>query len=369
MQESDRFSTLGSVLAEARLNVSPRIWDFIEGGSSAERGLLLNRAAFDEYLFEPDMLTGLSYPRTQSTLLGIPMSMPVFVSPFGFDKAIHPAGYPAVARAVADAGITSIVSESSSDSLTELAPHFSGQQGLVQLALSSDEEHMLGFEERAAAAGYRGLCLTDSTTGAWRERTRESGRGLHEHFGMGNYGEGRGSVEKLREWMAFTTPRWDWQRLEGLASQLTLPWIFKGVISTEIAKRAVDAGAAGIYVSSYGGRNLDGTVPSLMRLASIVEAVDGRVPVLLDSGVRHGTDIAKALALGASAVGIGRLAAFGLAAGSLDEPASGVASVLHLLRGELESVMGSLGCEAIGDLQPHHLTLTRDVLSKVPGGA
>jgi isopentenyl diphosphate isomerase/L-lactate dehydrogenase-like FMN-dependent dehydrogenase len=166
------FPTIRAVMAEARLNVSPRIWDFIEGGASGEDGLALNRSAFSTWNFDPVMFAGLRRPSLETELLGIPMSMPVFVSPFGFDRAIHPAGYAAVAQAVGQMGITSIVSESSSDSLSELAPNFDGRQGMVQVGLVGSEEHVLGFDERAAQAGYRALCLTDLPTKAWRERMR-----------------------------------------------------------------------------------------------------------------------------------------------------------------------------------------------------
>lgn len=352
---SRRFPTVRSVVAEARLNLSPRLWDYLEGGASGEDGLRINRAAFASWHFDPDMLTGLSRPRLGTTLLGMDLRMPVFVSPFGYDRALHPAGYAAVARAVAEAGITSVVSESSSDSLTDLAPHFDGHQGLVQVALVAGEEHVLGFEERAAAAGYRGLCLTDSPTRAWRERMRESGLDLHRYYGMGNYGEGGASLDALRELMDFSRPRWDWDRLERLAGRLTLPWALKGVVSVEQARRAVDAGASAIYMSSYGGRNLDGTVSPLSRLAAVADAVGSEVPIMIDSGVRHGTDVAKALALGATAVGVGRLAAFGLAAGTHEDPSSGVRDVLQHLYDELESVMGSLGCETVGRLQRRHV--------------
>ncbi|MFC5829274.1 alpha-hydroxy acid oxidase [Nonomuraea insulae] len=335
--------------------LSPRLWDYVEGGASGEEGLRLNRSAFASWAFDPDMLTGLDRPRLGAELFGLDLRMPVFLSPFGYDRALHPAGYAAAARAVAEAGITSVVSESSSDSLAGLAPHFDGRQGLVQVALVAGEEHVLGFEERAAAAGYRGLCLTDAPTRAWRERMRESGLDLHRYYGMGNYGEGGASLDALRELMDFSRPRWDWNRLESLSRRLTLPWWLKGVTSVEQARRAVDAGAAGIYMSSYGGRNLDGTVAPLSRLADIVDAVDGQVPVIIDSGVRHGTDVAKALALGATAVGVGRLAAYGLAAGTHEEPSSGVSNILRNLYDELESVMGSLGCETVDRLQRKHL--------------
>lgn len=351
--------TVRAVLAEAAQNLSPRLLDYVEGGASGERSLELNRDAFDDWVFDPDMLTGLSRPTPASTLLGIPMRMPVFAAPFGYDRALHPAGYAAVAAAVGEAGITSVVSESSSDSLVDLAPGFDGQQGGVQVALVADDEHVLGFDRRAADAGYRFLCLTDSPTRAWRERMRENGLDLSRYYGQGNYGEGGADRAALQELMDFTKPRWDWRRLERVSAKLTLPWVLKGVVSPRDARRAIDAGAAGIYMSAYGGRNLDGTVPPLRRLAEVRAEIGPDVPVMIDSGFRHGTEIVKALALGATAVGVGRLMAFGLAAGSHEDPSLGVRSILQHLYGEIESIMGSLGCETIDRIGRHHVALAR----------
>jgi 4-hydroxymandelate oxidase len=351
--------TVRSVLAEARANLSPRLLDYVEGGASGEASLSANRQAFDHWSFDPEMLVGLSRPRTQTRLLGIPLSMPVFASPFGYDKALHPAGYAAVARAIGEAGATSIVSESSSDSLVDLAPAFGGQQGGVQVALVAEDEHVLGFDRRAADAGYRFLCLTDAPTRAWRERMRENGLDLNRYFGQGNYGPGGASAHALQELMNFTQPRWDWTRLEKLSAKLSLPWVLKGVLSGKDARRALDAGASGIYMSAYGGRNLDGTIPPLRRLEEVRAEVGDDVPIMIDSGFRHGTDIAKALALGADAVGVGRLMAFGLAAGSYEDPSLGVRAILQHLHDELETVMGSLGCQSVADIQRHHVVSTR----------
>jgi isopentenyl diphosphate isomerase/L-lactate dehydrogenase-like FMN-dependent dehydrogenase len=347
--------TVRAVVAEAKANLSPRLLDYVEGGSSGEASLEANRDAFDRWSFDPDMLTGLSRPRLHTELLGIAMSMPVFASPFGYDKALHPAGYAAVARAIGDAGVTGIVSESSSDSLVELAPEFKGQQGGVQVALVAEDEHVLGFEERAQAAGYRFLCFTDAPTRAWRERMRENGLDLNRYYGQGNYGPGGASRHAMDELMNFTKPRWDWDRLEKLSQKMTLPWVLKGVVSARDARRALNAGAAGIYMSAYGGRNLDGTIPPLRRLEEVRAEVGADVPVIIDSGFRHGTDIAKALALGATAVGVGRLMAFGLAAGTYEDPSLGARTILQHLRDELDSVMGSLGCEDLSQIDRHHV--------------
>lgn len=347
--------TIRSIIDEAGENLSPRLADYVAGGSSGEQSLTLNTDAFQRWAFDPDMLTGLSRPDTSAELFGITLSMPVFSSPFGYDKSLHPAGYKAVADEIGEAGVTSIVSESSSDSMMDIAPHFSGQQGGVQVALVAGIDHVLWFDEHARGAGYRFLCLTDSPTRAWRERMRENGLDLNRFYGQGNYGPGDADQAAMRELMDFTQPRWDWKKLEQLSNKMSLPWVLKGVVKPADARRALEAGASGIYISSYGGRNLDGSIPSLERLEAIRAEVGPQIPILLDSGVRHGTDVAKALALGATAVGIGRLTAYSLAAGSLEDPGRGTRALYQLLHDELESVMGSLGCQTVSEISRHHV--------------
>lgn len=347
--------TIRAIIAEAHRNLSPRLADYVAGGASGEQSLGLNTEAFKQWAFDPDMLTGLSRPDTSAELFGMGMSMPVFSSPFGYDKSLHPEGYKAVAEAIGQAGVTGIVSESTSDSMWDIAPCFSGQQGGVQVALVSDIEHVLWFDRHAADAGYRFLCLTDSPTRAWRERMRENGLDLNRFYGQGNYGPDGADKAAFKELMEFTQPRWDWQKLEKLSKQMTLPWVLKGVIRPEDARHALNVGAAGVYISSYGGRNLDGSVPSLERLEAIRSEVGPEVPILFDSGVRHGSDVAKALALGATAVGVGRLTAYGLAAGSLEDPGRGARALYQLLNAELGSIMGSLGCQNIGEISRRHV--------------
>jgi 4-hydroxymandelate oxidase len=273
--------------------------------------------------------------------------MPVFVSPFAYDLAIHPDGYRAVAEAVETAGVTSILSESTSTSLEEIAPGFGSQRGFVQISLiGADDRHALRYIERIAAAGYRGVCLTDIPSRFWRERLLESGASLNADWGMGNYGEGLADPGVHRAHAAFETERWDWGRFERFVARLELPWMLKGVLTRHDARRAVDLGAAAVYVSNFGARNLDGMPPTIGRLAEIVDEVDGRVPVIVDSGFRRGTDVAKALALGASAVGVGRLAAVALAAGGMQA----VLAMLELLREELAAAVGVLGASDLSGL-------------------
>jgi isopentenyl diphosphate isomerase/L-lactate dehydrogenase-like FMN-dependent dehydrogenase len=345
------FATLSDVIEVARSKLSPAVWDWIEGGTSGEQSLVANRSVFDQWFFAPDVLSGAAPVDLTTDILGIRASMPVFVSPFGSDGAIHPDRYLGVARALAATANTSIVSETSTDSLEAIAEACAGWQGLVQVTLLGPDEHVLHFHDRAAAAGFRGLCFTSSPVPMWRERSRrwEAELELGRFSGVGNQAAGAANPGELQR--DPSQPRWTWDRVAALSDQLTLPWIFKGVKSAHDAQQAIVAGASGVYVSNFGGRKLDGMLPTLEVLADVVEAVEGRVPVYIDSGFRRGTDIAKALALGATAVGVGRLAAWGLAAGG----EQGVRVVLELLRAELTSVIGTLGVSTPAALEPRHV--------------
>jgi isopentenyl diphosphate isomerase/L-lactate dehydrogenase-like FMN-dependent dehydrogenase len=346
-----QFATLADIVREAQLNVSPRVWNYIVGGANGELSLEANRAAFAAWEFVPEMFVGITKPDLSTSLLGMPVSMPVFISPFAYDLAMHPRGYREVAEAVAEAGITGFLSESTSSSLEDLAPGFGDQRGMVQFSLTGPDEHAYAFIDRIQAAGYRGVLLTDVPSSFWRERSLEAGLDLHTHYGTGNYGPGLASDEVHRAHRSFETPRWDWERVTKLVARIDIPWMFKGVLTAQDARRSVDLGAAGVYVSNFGARNLDSMPPALDRLPIVLDAVAGAVPVLIDSGFRRGTDILKALALGASAVGIGRLGAVALAAGGK----AAVTALLELLRSETAAALGVLGCSSLGDLGPQYL--------------
>lgn len=352
-------ATLGELVHLARGSIDPRVWNYIVGGANGELSLRANRAALAAYELLPDMFVGITRPDPSTELFGVPLTMPVFLSPFGYDRAYHPGGYPEAARAVARAGVTSIVSESSSDSLETIAPELGGQIGMVQLALFGPDEHVLGYAERMAAAGYRGVCLTDLPSRFWRERMLEAGIDLNPTYGQGNILTPE-HAEVRRAHSAFETARWDWDRVARFVPKLPLPWILKGVLTASDARRAVDLGASGVYVSNFGGRNLDGMPATMSRLVEVVDEVSGKVPVLVDSGFRRGTDVVKALALGASAVGLGRLGAVALAAGG----EAGVTRMLELLGRELTWAMGVLGASRLTDLDRRHVPPAAG-----PGGA
>src|SRR5690606_738630 len=193
----------------------------------------------------------------------------------------------------------SIVSETSTDSFADIAAELGGMKGMVQKTLVGSDDHVIDFAERVAGAGFRALCLTSSPAEHWRERIHKWADELElkKFSGVGNRAAGIANPGDLKR--DPSQPRWNWDRLASVSDRLPLPWVYKGVTSARDARLALEAGASGVYVSNFGGRNLDGMLPTLEVLPEVVEEVDGRVPVLIDSGFRRGTDVAKALALGA----------------------------------------------------------------------
>lgn len=345
--------TVSELVERARSWLEPAIAEYIDGGSSGEQTLRASTDAFARWGFAPRMLVGAGRVRLDTELFGRSMAAPIFAAPFGYDHAIHPEGHVAVASACADLGLLHGVPEASSRPAEEIAEaggrNHAGQ--MLQIGLSGDESHILGFAERAANAGYAGLMFIDSPARAWRERVRRGRLNLPERFGRGNYGPGLADPAVLDGLHDPDRVRWTFERLERLAPKLPLPWVLKGVLSGPEARRAVDAGASGIYVSTVGGRDLDGLPPSLHCLPEVAAAVHGAVPVLFDSGVRRGTDVVKALALGASMVGFGRLTAYGLAAGGY----AGVRRMFELLIAETTVVLEHLGRTSPAELRPEEL--------------
>lgn len=345
------FSTLPELIDAAKESLPEPVWNWIAGGTSGEHSLVANQRAISDWYFHPENLTGAPPVDLTTEIFGLTTSLPVFVAPFGGDGSIHPERYLGVARALAATGNTSIVSETSTDSMEDVASALDGMQGMLQLSLLGSDERIIEIAERAAAAGYRGLCLIDSPIAAWRERSRRWANELElpRYSGVGNQSTGMISPGELQRDPA--QPPWTWERLASVSTQLPIPWIFKGVTSASDAHSAIAAGASGVYVSNFGGRKLDGMVPTIDVLPEVVEEVAGRVPVYIDSGFRRGTDIAKALALGARAVGLGRLTAWSLAAGG----EKGVRNMLELLEGELTSVIRILGVSRPSELRPDHV--------------
>jgi len=309
-------------LAKARLDRGAL--DYYQGGSDDEVTLRANRTAFERLRLRPRVLVDVSACDLRTNVLGIPVTMPILVAPTAAHALAHPDAECATAQAAGAAGTLMVVSSSATRSLEDVARAASGPLWF-QLYIRR-LRHAEALVVRAQAAGYRALVLTVDTP---RLGNRERDiRNNFEGFPTPNYD----SDGKEEPFMGDTLT---WDILDWLRSLTSVPILLKGILTAEDALLAVERGVAGIIVSNHGGRQLDGAVPSIEALPEVIAAVDGRCEVYLDGGVRRGTDVLKALALGARAVLIGRPILWGLAV----DGAAGARRVLEILRAELEKAM------------------------------
>ncbi|MBT0771984.1 alpha-hydroxy-acid oxidizing protein [Kineosporia sp. J2-2] len=344
-------STLSQIRLTALSRLAPEVADFLEGGAGDEGTLTANRAAFSRWGFRQRVMSGLDVPDLSTSLLGTDLAMPVLTSPFGADGLFHPDGQKAVARAALAAGIALVVPEAGTHSLEDVVQAAPKAARIAQLHPMGPEQNFLRMLRRIEDAGCQAICLTvDCPTGGWRERVLRNAFDLDARFVGGNYpddGQTR-LIEVFGQLFERSAVVWSWERLASLMAHTHLPWIAKGIMTADDALAAEAAGAAAVYVSNHGGRQLDGVPAALDALVEVARAVDGRLPVLFDSGVRRGADVVKALALGADVVVIGRLAAYGLTAGGQ----AGVERVLSLLHDEIRTVLTLLGHGGVRDLGP-----------------
>jgi 4-hydroxymandelate oxidase len=338
----------------ARAKVPADYWDYLAGGSGAERALSANRSAFARVALRPRVLVDVSKCETAVTLLGHALSGPIAVAPTAYHRMMHPDGELATARGAAEAGALYIPSFFSNHSLEDIAEAGGAAPRWLQLYWLRDREAFGGVVDRAAAAGYGALVLTvDTPVIGQRLRDARNGFALGPDMVLGNVTvaadllaqpgiKGRSALAEQAT-LAFD-PSITWADLEWLRSRSPLPLVLKGIVTAEDAELAVRHGADALVVSNHGGRQLDNPIGTLDVLPEVVDAVAGRCPVLFDGGVRTGHDVAVALALGADAVLVGRPVLWGLAV----EGAAGVARVLTMLRAELAHVMALIGRPTIG---------------------
>lgn len=349
------YVNMRDVEAAARDALDPVHYDYFAGGAQDEVTVLANQAAFRTITLVPRILRGLGPPRLDVTVLGTYMAMPVLLAPTAFHRLAHPDAERATARAAARAGVTMIAAMLSTVAIEDVVAEARKTAADLepnlwfQLYVQPD----LGFTEaivaRAEAAGCRALVVTvDSPALGRRERDdRHDFHDLPPGMRCENLRELRGGEPgSVRQ--VVLSPEISWAHIEWLRGITDLPVVLKGVLHPDEARRAADHGVDGLIVSNHGGRQLDTTPATIDQLPLVADAVDGRVSLLLDGGIRRGTDVVKALALGAAAVGIGRPAVWGLAAAGED----GVANVLAMLRGELENALTLCGCDSPADVGP-----------------
>lgn len=339
----------------ARDRLDPQLWDFIAGGGGDELTLHANRRAFDQLQVRPRVLVDVSICSTTTSLLGSRLSAPLAIAPTAYHRLAHPDGEVATARGAGRAGTPLVVSIFASRTLEEIAAAATGPLWL-QLYWLQRRSAIADLARRAKAAGYRALVLTvDAPRIGRRLRDLRSGFAIDPGVRAVNLdqelmaashqraaGESAIAVHAAQNFDQTIT----WDDLAWLRAVTDLPLVLKGILTAEDAARAVDHGVDAIIVSNHGGRQLDGAVPSLHALPEVVAAVNGACPVLLDGGVRHGRDIFIALALGASAVLVGRPALWALAVDGAD----GVAHLLSMLTDELEHTMALAGRPSLTDI-------------------
>jgi isopentenyl diphosphate isomerase/L-lactate dehydrogenase-like FMN-dependent dehydrogenase len=339
----------------AREVLEPGAYGYFAGGAGDERSLRDNIDAYARRRLRPRVLVDVSGATAATTVLGADVSMPLLVAPVAFQRAAHPDGEPATARAAAAAGTVMCLSTLATASAQEVADAAPGGTRWFQLYCFSDRGVTEALVDQAVEGGYRAIVLTvDAPLLGRRERDLRTGFTIPADLEVPSFSLALGGRREatLRQMFELLDQSLTWRDVELLAELSALPVVVKGVITAEDARLAVDHGAAAVVVSNHGGRQLDGVPATLDALPEVVEAIDGRAEVYVDGGVRRGTDVATALALGARAVLIGRPVVWALAAGG----EAGVARLLGLMKAEIELALALLGCPSPGAVGPAHIT-------------
>ena len=318
------------IIVAARRNLNQNVWDYLTGGAESETTMRRNRYGLDSLAFRPGVLVDVSNIDPSTTFLGHRLKIPVMLAPIGSLQAITPHGGVAVSKAAEQFGTINFVSSVTQPSLEEIAA--SGRNPKIfQLYVQGDLKWIEILLGRVKKAGYAALCLTVDTAHYGHRERQMMDRWLPPSR--------RGSGYEYRA--ALT-----WETLDAVKEMAGLPFILKGVATAEDAAIAIEHGVNTIYVSNHGGRQLDHGRATIDILPEIVQAVGGRAQIIMDGGIVRGTDVLKAIALGATAVAIGKLQGWGLAAAGQQ----GLVRVLELLESEIIASMGLLGVTRIDQL-------------------
>jgi L-lactate dehydrogenase (cytochrome) len=365
----------------AKKRVPKAVFDYLDGGADDERTLRENCAAFQDLTFRPRAAVDVKECDLKVRVLGHELSFPALLAPVGYSRLMHPGGEVAAARAAGDAGTGYILSTISGHKMENVKAASNGPVW-YQLYLVGGRETAEGALERARRAGFSALVITvDTPVAGMRERDPRNGmkelldgspfaklpylpnilahpRWLLAFLRDGGVPRlenivvpGEGPMPLIDVGAALARSVVTWQDLGWIRQIWNGPIVVKGVLIADDARRAIDEGASAIVVSNHGGRQLDDVSPSLRALPEIVEAVGGRTEVLMDGGIRRGSDIVKAMCLGARAVLVGRAYAYGLAAAG----ESGVARALQILRADVERTLRLLGCPSVSELNCSYL--------------
>lgn len=326
-------------------------YDYIRSGGADEITMRENRAGFEKLALSPRVLVDVSELDTRVSLFGAELPSPILLAPIAYHRVFHPEGELATARGASAAGAPFVISTFTTAAIDEIARN-TEQPIWFQLYAQRDHGFTRDMVQRAVVQGCKAVCITvDTPVLGCRYGQLQFGlppgiecvhlRGLGANQPISGH-----KTRGTRIYDLLFEPKLNWRDLEWIRAAAGVPVLLKGVLNPEDAARALDYGVDGIIVSNHGGRNLDALPAAIEALPRVVEAVDGRIPVLMDSGIRRGTDILMALALGARAVLIGRPYAYGLAAAG----AEGVERVIRILREELERAMALTGRCSIAEI-------------------
>jgi isopentenyl diphosphate isomerase/L-lactate dehydrogenase-like FMN-dependent dehydrogenase len=339
-------------LAEERLD--PGAWSYFAGGADDEQTLRWNIETYTRWQLRPRVLCDVSTVSTETTVLGTRVSLPVLIAPVAFQRMAHPDGEEGTARAAAAAGTVMCLSTIATATPADVAAAAPDAPRWFQLYVFKDWGLTTALLQQAADAGFSAIVLTaDTPYLGRREGPLRTGFVIPEEVRIPAVDAARGSLEpfSIHEHFSLFSPSVSWRDVERLSSASGLPVVVKGVLTAEDARLACEHGAAAIAVSNHGGRQLDGVPGSLDALPEVAEAVEGRVEIYLDGGIRRGTDVVKALALGARATLAGRAVVWGLVV----DGEAGALHVLELLRDEIRLALSLLGCTAPEALRREHV--------------
>ena len=363
--ERPPFTTdLGGLEEAARQALDPQAFGYVAGSAGTGSTARANRAAFERWRIVPRMLRDVSERDLSTTVLGTPMPAPVLLAPIGVQTIVHPDGELASARAATATGLVFIHSTAAAHSIEQVAEASGDGHRWYQLYWPNDRDVAASLIGRADSAGYAALVVTlDTFMMGWRPTDLDTAYlPFLQGVGIANYltdpafnaplPADAQDFDKVFRWAGmFGNPSLTWADLAWLREQTSLPIVLKGVLHPDDARAAIDAGVDGLVVSNHGGRQVDGALAALDALPAVLDAVDGRMPVLLDSGVRTGADVVKAVALGAAAVLYGRPYIYGLGLGGQ----AGVEHVVRCLLGETDVTMALSGHCRLATLGPEVL--------------